>query len=224
MKIAPSILAAEYTFGKGCVDRNEAYILDNGFSVCEYEFSECQRDRYRKEFDLGSNYVLGHVGRFSEQKNHSFLLDVFAGFLVNEPNARLLLIGGGPLKQAVRNKATSLGVSDKIIFGGVRSDVSKLLNAFDVFVFPSKYEGMPNTVLEAQANGLHCIVSDRITREANVTGNVDFVPIDTVALWVEELIKALKQERDPKASNVLIDKGYGITECVAEFTKLCFGQ
>ncbi len=223
VKIAPSVLAAEYTFGKGCVDRNEAHILKNGFAINDYSFSETQREKYRMEFGLNHNYVLGHIGRFSEQKNHSFLLDVFVGFLKNEPNARLLLVGGGQLEQMVKQKVEALNITDQVVFAGVRSDIPQLLNAFDVFVFPSKYEGMPNTVLEAQANGLHCIVSDQITREANITGNVTYMPIDNAYLWVDELKKTMSFGRDRDAGKLLTKKGYDIRNTVAEFTALCFG-
>lgn len=223
VKIAPSLLAAEYTFGKGCVERGEAHILQNGFAVKEYKYSEELRKEYRKLFGVANCYVLGHIGRFSDQKNHFFLLKVFSEVVKSQPDARLLLIGDGPLMQEVEEKAKQDGIDDKIIFAGVRSDVPQMLNAFDVFVFPSKYEGMPNTVLEAQANGLHCVISDRITREANVTGNIDYLPISDTQLWSEKIVKYINTERDKQAIERLCDKGYDIEDCVSKFCDFVFG-
>jgi glycosyltransferase involved in cell wall biosynthesis len=151
----------------------------------------------RKELGLAPDaFVLGHVGRFFPQKNHRFLLDIAAEAARREPRVRLLLSGEGPLRAEIDAQAAALGLGDRVTTLGVRRDVPRLLAAVDVFVFPSLWEGLPLAVLEAQAAGLPCVVSDRVTTEADAIGPlVQRRSLDHgVAAWVD----AIWQARPPR--------------------------
>lgn len=179
---APSDLAAIYTFGKKNYERGRVKILHNAVDLDVFSYDGEARREIREELSIPEDKtVLGHVGRFMEQKNHAFLADIFKSVHNKHPDTVLLLVGDGPLKSAFEQKITELGLRDSVIFAGVRSDVPRLLSAMDVFVFPSFYEGMPNTVIEAQATGLPCVIADTITREADITGLVSYLPLSSGA-------------------------------------------
>lgn len=175
--LACSERAAASLFGKNWEHDPRWRVLYCGIDLEPFAAS-VSRDEVRRELGIPSGaFVVGHVGRFSEQKNHNFLLDVFAEVVRNEPKVRLLLVGDGPLREKVEKKAEGMGLSDKVIFAGVRSDVSRLmLGAMDVFVFPSHHEGLPLALIEAQAAGLSAVISGAISHEI---------------VLVPELVKAL---------------------------------
>ena len=134
-----------------------------------------------------------------------------------------MLVGGGELESAIKQKASELGISDKIIFTGVRSDVPALLSAMDVFVFPSLYEGMPNTVIEAQATGLPCLISDTITREADITGLVRYLPLGDAGVWanyIDQLPQLIRETPIQKFK----ENGYDIETVAEQFVKLIFQE
>ena len=224
VKIAPSVEAAEYCFGKGCVKKGKAQLLHNGIDPNVYRYSPSERERLRAAFSLPEDcLVLGHIGRFAKAKNHGFLLDVFAEVNKQTPNSRLLLIGQGELEQEIKTKAQALGVLDRVIFTGVRSDIPSLLSAADEFVFPSLYEGMPNTVIEAQALSLPCFVSDRVTADAAITDLVRFLPLDSPERWAQAILERPAQPRIDR-SREIIEKGYDVQSTSREFVRLCFGD
>lgn len=190
VKIAPSDLAAAYTFGRRAYKNGEVKILHNAIDLDIYKFDGDIRKEIRESFNIDTKTkIIGHIGRFSRQKNHSFLLDVFKSYNNQNPNSVLMLVGGGELENEIRRKANLLEIEDKVIFTGIRSDIPSLLSAMDVFVFPSFYEGMPNTVIEAQATGLPCIIADAITKEANITGLVKYLPIGDADLWSDAILQ-----------------------------------
>ena len=140
-------------------------ILHNAIDVERFGFRPDVRERQRQKYGLQDCFVIGHVGRFNVQKNHSRLLDIFAAVARDVPEARLVLIGTGELEQAMKEKANSLGIMDKTIFAGQMADVSEWYEAMDCFVLPSLFEGLPVVGIEAQAAGLPCVFSDRVTDE-----------------------------------------------------------
>lgn len=217
VKIAPSMLAAEYTFGKRDVRNGLVYILPNGLELKKFQFSEEGRLKIRSEFGIPADaFVVGHVGRFNKQKNHLFLLDIFKKLYKRKKNAVLLLVGSGELESAMRDKVVQYGLEKMVFFAGVRFDMPNLLSAMDVFVFPSLYEGMPNAVIEAQACGISCYVSDSITKEANITGLVRYLSINNSDVWVESL-ESLKQNKFVDTHNFFIEKKYDIQSTVVFF-------
>ena len=169
--------------------------------------------------------MIGHVGRFNAQKNHSYLLDVFSEIAKRNNEAILLLVGEGILENEIKQKAIELGIIHRCIFTGVRSDVNKLLCAMDVFVFPSLYEGMPNTVIEAQTSGLKCFVSDSITKEANVNGMVTFLPIDSnPAIWSDQILNSKLDYDRLCSAEYMISSGYSISDTATKFSELIFNN
>lgn len=222
--ISPSDLAAEYTFGKRAYKAGRVNILHNAVDINVFKYDAEERSRIRNEFGISDNtLLLGHVGRFMEQKNHGFLLDVFSRVLKKNSNSVLLLVGNGELQDKVKAKAEALGISDSIIFAGVRSDVPSVLSAMDVFVFPSLFEGMPNTVIEAQATGLSCVISDKITKEADITGLVKYLPIDNPSVWAD-YICSLDTSGRKDTKQDFIDNKYDIESSAEEFVRLVFGD
>lgn len=224
VRIAPSTEAAEFMFGKGCMKKGRARILHNGVDLGVYHYDADSRKRIRQELNVADNALLiGHVGRFNQQKNHSFLLEIFKEIHSMNKNAVLMLVGKGELEATVRAKAEALGIAEHIIFTGVRSDVPQLLSAMDVFVFPSLYEGMPNTVIEAQATGLPCVIADTITREANITGLVTYLPLEEPQVWAQKALESFDMQR-ADTKQAFIDNKYNVESVVEDFVNLVWGE
>lgn len=222
VKIAPSDLAAKYTFGKKAYESGDVKMLHNGIDMKVFHYYPEQRETIRREFDVDVNTkLIGHIGRFDEQKNHVFLLEIFQKIQTIVPDTKLLLIGKGMMEDSIRQKACELGITEKIVFAGVRSDIPYLLSAMDVFVFPSLYEGMPNTVIEAQATGLPCVIADTITREADITGLVKYLPLDDANIWAEKVLSVMNSNRVETYSS-FIEYHYDITSVTEQFIKLIF--
>lgn len=223
VKLAPSDLAARYTFGESAYKRNEVVMLHNALDLELFHFSETKRKKIRDELGLGDSFVIGHVGRFVQQKNHMFLIKVFKRVLESKSNAKLVLVGTGALQKDVQRYCNELGLQDKVLFAGVRDDVPSFLSAFDLFVLPSFFEGMPNTCIEAQASGLRCLIADSITKEADITGNVEFLPITDISIWCESIVK--RKEIDREAVNAgLIGSDYDINKEINFFIKNVFAD
>ncbi|MDE6425623.1 MAG: glycosyltransferase [Ruminococcus sp.] len=161
--------------------------LKNGIDVDNYRFDEKVREQYRTKLGIGDKILLGHVGNFIEQKNHTFLIDLFADLLRSSSNYVLLLISDGALMKEIKNKVNRLGISDNVIFLGKTPKVNKYLQAIDIFLLPSLYEGLPVVLIEAQSTGVPCIVSEKVSAEANLTGTIKFVNIDHTDSWVSEI-------------------------------------
>lgn len=170
---------------------NEYEIIRNAIDIGKYRYSPDIDKQIRVEFGLSEKIVIGHVGNFTAAKNHLFLLEVFQEILKIKPEARLLLVGGGEGMDSVKEKAKNMGIQDRIIFTGTRSDVNRLMQAMNVFVFPSLYEGLPVTMIEAQASGLPCIISDHVSDECIVTkGLVSSIPLEeSPARWADQVLQ-----------------------------------
>ncbi len=223
IKIAPSDLAARYTFGKKTYEKGLVYILHNALDTELFKYSDEKREQIRRELEIEEETILiGHIGRFTKQKNHDFLLQIFAEILEKNNNALLMLVGDGELKDSIQIKGCELGITDKIIYMGVRKDIPEILAGMDVFVFPSLYEGMPNTVIEAQAAALPCIIADTITNEANITGLVKYKSLnDSPREWAEEIINAVPDRRKDVLSDFK-NAGYEIGDVTRNFEQIIF--
>ncbi|WP_077214403.1 glycosyltransferase family 1 protein [Bacillus dakarensis] len=208
--LACSELAANWLFLKRA---NKALILKNGIECDKFAFSSQVRNEVREELQLGHEHVvIGHVGRFNEQKNHLFLIDIFAKLLKEKPEAILIMAGDGPLREKVVEKVRSLNLTDHVKFLGIRSDINRLLQAFDFFVFPSFHEGLPVTLVEAQCAGLPCVISKEISKEVDLGLNlVEFASLSEINQWVEKInsCEAAKMTRQIPMST-LSEKGYDI--------------
>lgn len=223
VKIAPSQLAATYTFGDHVAQTRQVAMLHNGLDLDIYHYDPQGRAVVRGEFGIPEHApVFGHVGRFMTQKNHRFLLEIFSAIHHANPAAVLLLVGQGELEEDLRVQINQLDLRDYVVFAGVRSDIPQIMSAMDVFVFPSLYEGMPNAVIEAQAMGLPCVIADTITREADITGLVEYVSLSSSPQQWSEI--ALKQINIPRADTkqAFLDHKYDIGTVTREFEQLIF--
>lgn len=217
---ACSKLAAKWMYGpKG----NSAKIINNAIDASQFTFDDAIRKVKRKELGLEDNFVVGHIGRFQTQKNHEYLIDIFKEVYSKNSKAILLLIGDGNLRQSIEKKVEDLGLSNNVIFTGVRTDIPDLLKVMDVFVFPSLYEGLPVTLVEAQAASLPCIVSDNITKEVGITNLVKYVSLRSpVNNWVEEIINNKDILNRRNMYNEISDSGYNLQDNVASLQEFYF--
>ncbi len=187
---ACSKLAGEWMYGKEAVENNKVTVINNAIDLDKFAFNQEKRDELRKELGLEGKFVVGHVGRFMKQKNHEFLIDVFAEVAKQKENAVLLLIGEGPLMGLIKGKVNTLNLTDKVIFLGVRSDVADLYNVMDVFVLPSFYEGLPVVGVECQANGLPFLCSDNVTKEVILSKSIKLLKLSVGAKsWSEDTLE-----------------------------------
>lgn len=224
IKLAPSTKAAEFTFGKRIVSKGNVQLLNNAIQYQDYAYSEKARIEIRRELGLGEKKVILHVGRMTRQKNHAFLIDVFQRILARVPNATLILVGTGELQESIQRMIEENDMQNSVIMTGVRNDVSKFLSAADLFLLPSFYEGMPNTIIEAQAAGLPCVVSDTVTKEADITGLVTYVSLSEIDTWVEHVIKKLFATRNTDVLKFFKQAQYDIDSVCTRFVSLFFGE
>ena len=152
--------------------QDQFIMMNNAIDTAQYAFSPAIRAKMRRELGLENRFVVGHVGRFAEQKNHMFLLEIFAALAQKRSDAVLLLVGGGAREDEIRKRVQALGLQERVKFLGVRNDINRVMQAMDTFVFPSFFEGLGVVVIEAQTTGLPCFVSDRVPLAANLTDHV----------------------------------------------------
>ena len=159
--------AGRWMYGNRTFDAGKITIMPNAIDTAKFAYDPEARTALRREFGIPQDaFVVGHVGRFTYAKNHTFLLKIFSELLKADQNAFLLLVGEGELEEQIRKQTQALGLQDKVLFTGARQDVNKLYSVMDVFCMPSRYEGMPVVAWEAQANGLPCVFFANITPEA----------------------------------------------------------
>jgi len=212
---ACSELAARWMYGDRAVEKGKVKVFRNGVDVEKFSFSEDYRNGIRKEFDLEGKRVIGHIGRFMTQKNHMFIIDAFSEYIKTETSAVLMLVGGGELYSDVCEYVKEKGVSENVIFAGIRKDVWKLYSAFDVFILPSLYEGLPVVAMEALASGLPVLLSDKVTKECAISENVSFIEIDDPAKWASAIANASVSDRTA-AARAMANGDYNINKCAKE--------
>lgn len=215
-----SKLACEWLFGKGCVEKGKAKVILNAIDCDLFTYNEKIREEVRQGLGVTDKFVIGHVGRFEPQKNHMFLLDIFAEVINRRKDACLLLVGTGSLMERVKQKAMTLGLIDKVKFLGFRSDRERIMQAMDTFVFPSIYEGLSVVLIEAQASGMPVFVSDSTTTEVSYSPYIKFLPLKRSASdWAEEIISRGTVERKNMKSEIK-KAGFEIHEMIDNLYKL----
>ncbi|MCI2190615.1 MAG: glycosyltransferase family 1 protein [Oscillospiraceae bacterium] len=209
---ACSTLAAQYLFGKKICKSHKINIFPNAIDSSQFEYSPRIRDEYRQKLDLNNKIVIGHVGRFNSQKNHTFLIDIFSEMKKIEPSAHLLLIGEGDTQNEMKAKVNNLMLKDSVSFLGIRSDVNNLMQAMDAFVFPSHFEGLGIVLVEAQASGLMCFTSENVVPyEAKVTDNLEFISLEkTAEAWATAIIARIKEYNRVNTRFQIENAGYDI--------------
>jgi glycosyltransferase involved in cell wall biosynthesis len=222
-KISTVRLACSKDAGRWMYGKMAFSVINNGINVDEFIFNENVRNNVRSELGLTDKKIVGHVGRFNKVKNHAFIIHLFAQLQTIREDTVLVLVGDGPLREQTEILAKKLNVYDKIVFLGVRNDVNRLLQAFDVFVLPSLYEGFPMTLVEAQATGLCCLISNRVTKAASFFENNRYlgIEIDNIPNWATEIDTVLGNENDRNNAYITIkNSGYDIASTSAELMKL----
>lgn len=194
--LACSALAGEDVFGSRAMQEGRVKIVHNAIDVKKFLFDRKQRDALRAELGIKDMLVLGHVGRFNYQKNHPFLIDIFAQVSQKRQDAVLVLVGEGPDRECMEEKCRELGLADRVLFVGNQREPWKYYQAFDAFVLPSFFEGLPGVLVEAQSAGLKCFVSDTITKEAQATELVYYLSLQQPACeWAQQIVEQAGYER-----------------------------
>lgn len=201
---------------------NKGRIINNAINIRKFAFNNNIRCQIRKELNIDNKYVLVHVGMFGEAKNHKYLIDIFKELEKINENSILLLIGEGELLNNIKNYAKGLNLENKILFLGKKANIDQYLMAADVFVFPSKYEGLPIALIEAQASGIPCIVSkEAVKREIDYTGNIEFISIKLHPKeWAQKIMHFQKTIRSPLPQNLIDRSIYNITVEANKLEKL----
>jgi len=207
---ACSMEAADWLYGPQ-IPRDRILILKNAIEAERYSYCPQMRGKIRKQLCLEDRFVIGHSGRFERQKNHVFLLRVFAMAYRKNPKLVLLLMGAGILDNEIHRQAEELGIEDAVIFIGWKENPEDYLQAMDLFVLPSLFEGLPIVLVEAQAAGLHCLVSDTVSKEADLTGNMKYIPLQEES-WCSQILEEVQGYDRVNTIQVIRDAGYDIRE------------
>ena len=207
MKFACSEEAGIWMYG-----RHDFTTIRNGIDVQKYLYNSSRRETFRKQLGLTNEYVIGNVARFDTVKNHAYMIKIIEHY-VNEidKNAKLVLIGTGTQYNLIKEQINKMSLNNNVLFLGSKDNVSDYIQIFDVFILPSLYEGIPLTLIEAQANGLFCLVSDRVDKKADVTNNVRYIDIDdkSIGKWCAEINKVRNIAiRDNNAPRKIEEHGY----------------
>ena len=212
-KYATHLLACSAAAGDWMFRGAPYQLFANATDTSKFSFSAARAVEMRGKLGISKNtLVIGHVGRFWAQKNHTFLIDIFSQIAAKESNSRLLLIGNGGRFEEIQEKVKALNLADKVIFTGVRVDIPDLMQAMDIFVLPSLYEGLPVTMVEAQASGLPCVISDKVPPECIITeGLVDVLPLSAdPKTWAETILEKREVPRTDRQSEIAAH-GFDIT-------------
>jgi len=184
--LAVSDVAGSWMFG----EKSKYTVINNGIDLNKFKFSDIERKKVREELNINDDAtVVLHVGAFRKQKNHSFLIDIFKEIALMKSGVKLLLVGEGELEGDIKKKVVDLKITDKVIFLGIRKNIKNFLSAADYFLFPSLFEGFPIALVEAQASGLTCIISDSITDEVVEEQMTEAVSLEKSAkYWAQKLL------------------------------------
>lgn len=209
--MACSMQAGIDRYGERIVRQNNFKIINNGIDVEKYKYSIERHRNLKKVFKVEDKFILGHVGRFSQEKNHKFLIEIFDNIHKKIENAVLFLVGRGSLEKEIRQLVIEKGLERKVFFLGIREDIPDLMNLFDVFVFPSVFEGLGIAGVEAQASGLPCFFSDGIAKEAIITDNVYVYSLGAGASeWSKKILAVLENFERKDRSKVVEEAGFDI--------------
>ena len=220
--IACSIKAGEFLYGRKAMNR--VMIANNGLKLDDYKFDPTIRTKMRSEIGIKDQLVIGHIGRFCIQKNQGFLIEILKHLEKKIKNYYLVIVGTGSLEGDFKDKLKLSGLEKRVIFLGVRADIPKILQGFDIFVLPSLFEGLPIVGVEAQAAGLPCVFSDTITNEAKIIDNVSFLSLKvSPEVWADEIIRISHSFKREDTSRKLSDKGFDINDTVFKL-QLLYGD
>lgn len=220
--VACSDVAAKWMYPN--INSQDITIINNGIDLDKFRFNSKVRQQVRKKLKLNDNLIIGHIGRFSYQKNHQYIIEIFSKLVLHEPKARLLLVGEGPDREVIENLVKEKKLENNVIFYGLSNHVEKLLQAMDVFILPSHFEGLPIVGVEAQTAGVPVIFSDQISKESKLTNNVTFLPIkaNNISQWVTTIEKYKDYSINIRlnAYKMVKNKKFDIDSTIQEFVSL----
>lgn len=212
-KYATHLFACSDLAGKWLYGDKAFTVINNAIDVQKFDYSDILRAEMRKSLGLSdSDTVIGHIGRFSYQKNHEKLISIFNCYLKSNPNAFLIMIGEGETKDDTKKTVKNLEIDKNVIFVEPNGEINKYMQAMDCFVMPSRFEGLPVVTVEAQAAALPIVISDTVSKKCALTDLVSFVPLEADdSVWREAINEALKKQRYSRFEE-LKQKGYDIKE------------
>lgn len=206
--------AAKWVWGEKEYKNGNVRVINNAIETKKFAFNPEKRIYLRNQFGFHDNQVIvGHVGRLSDQKNQLRLLDIFAEMLAINKDTILVMVGQGELEHEVKEKIVQLDISNNVKMLGIRDDVADILNMMDIFVFPSKFEGLPFTLIETQCNGLRCLCANTITSLVDITGIIKFISLsESNKRWAEIAYEEVQKGRMIEAREKVVEAGYDIDE------------
>lgn len=217
---ACSVDAGKWLFGDDIVKQDNFKVIYNSISFDKFKYNEETRKKVRRDLQINEDcFVVGHIGRFIDQKNHKFLIKIFKEIVNDNSKARLLLLGEGPLQEEIKEEVKELKLEDKVIFLGVKEDAYNYFQAMDVFLFPSLYEGLGIVLIEAQASGLSCYTSSKVVpKEAKISDNLVYISLEeNEKVWAKQVLNTKKIDRE----NAILDKSnYDINKQVEKLEKI----
>ncbi len=214
-------LAVSYDAGKNLYGRHIQFqVLPNGIDTEKFNFNEETRNKIRKDLKIENRLVIGNVGRFETQKNHSFLIEIFNEIYKLNNNSVLLLVGDGSLKNKIEKKIKSLNLQDNTIVLKARKDIEKIYQAMDSFIFPSLFEGLGNVVIEAQCSGLPCFISDGVPEEAIICNTTKISLKKSAEEWAEIILEKMKKFKRKESLKFIKDAGFDIKYTAKQIEKL----
>ena len=217
--------AGAFLFGKKAMQRNQVVVMNNAIDENLFRYNPLVRKQLREKLGIAEQFVIGHIGRFMEQKNHTFLIDIFADVLKYIPDAKLLLVGAGELQNSISDKVKKLNLEESVIFTGNVTNPQEYYQAMDLFALPSLFEGLPVVSIEAQASGLPCLISDKVDTRCKITPDVKFLPINQgTKQWVYEIVDCKDKGRNEKAAQQIINSGYSILKETEKLELLYLGK
>lgn len=204
--------AGEWLFGKKALKEGKIAVIKNAIDVDKFKYDVIMRDKMRKKLGVEDKIVFGHVGRFAKQKNHDFLIDIFFDIYQKRKDIVLLLIGEGPLEEKIKEKVKEKGLDDVVKFLGMKENVNDYMQAMDIFLFPSLYEGLGIVLVEAQCSGMMCLASTEVPKEVELTPNIIFAE-NRVDIWESLILEHLNYKRESDIRNISLN-GYSIKDSV----------
>lgn len=212
--------AGAWLFGDG-----KARIIKNGVDLDKFKFDDDARQKIRDELNVSDKIVIGHIGVFNEQKNHVFLIDIFEALYKKNQNCHLVLVGSGEKFEEIKELVGRKGLTDAVTFAGIVRNSNEFYQAFDAFVLPSLFEGLPLVSVEAQASGLPCIIADTVSEEAKVTELVEFLSLETSPdKWADAILsKVSEKDRKEVSQRAVVDlteAGFDIVKNVEDLEKI----
>lgn len=206
--LACSDVAAKWFFGQG-----PSKVINNGIDVEAFRYKETIRKELRETLSIKLDaFVIGHVGRFCSEKNHTYLIDIFQQIHQTNNKAVLMLVGVGELMEEIKNQVNTLGLSPNVLFLGLRQDVGRLMQAMDCFVMPSTFEGLPFVLVEAQCAGLPCYVSENVSKSSALLPSTKFLPLTIPAKdWAKEICSVGPSRNRASGAEKIISQGYSLS-------------